>query len=100
MGVVAVLIKCHEHVGPIAGRENIAGAHAHLKDRRPPRNGGRNRHVGHDVLLASTGKPGEKAADGLNSILRIASESNYDVVDEAGCAGSARGAARGFGGVW
>jgi hypothetical protein len=52
---VAVLVEHHEHVGTVASGQDVAGAHAHLKNGRPPRDCGRNRHVGHDVLIAAPG---------------------------------------------
>ena len=95
---VAVLIEGHEHVGAVAGGEDVAGAHAHLEDRRPARDGGRDRHVGHDVLVAAAGEAGEETADGLDAVLRIAGEADDDVVDALGTRVSAFG--RGGGGIF
>ena len=81
MRVVAVLIKRHEHVRAVAGREDVAGAHAHLENRRTARDRGRDRHVGHDVRIAAAGEAGEEAADRLDAGLGIAGESNDDVLN-------------------
>ena len=66
---VTVLIERHEHIRLIAGGEDVAGAHAHLEDRRTARNGGRDRHVRHDVLVGTAGEAGEEGADRLDAIL-------------------------------
>jgi hypothetical protein len=97
VGVVAVLVKGDEHVGAVAGRENVAGAHADLEDRRSARDRGRNRHVGHDVLIAATGEAGEEAADGLDAVLRVAGEADDDVVNRAGSVGSGGAVSGDFG---
>lgn len=81
MGVVAVLIKHDQHVGAVAGGKDIARSHAHLKDRRPARDRGRDRHVGHDVLVTATGEPGEETSDGLNAILGVTREADDNVVN-------------------
>ena len=62
--LVAVLVKGDEEIGFVARGKNFAGADADLENRRPAGDGGRDRHVGHDVLLAAAGEPGEKGADG------------------------------------
>jgi hypothetical protein len=100
VGVVAVLIKRDEHVGAVAGGENVAGAHAHLEDRGSAGDGGRDRHVGHDVLIAAAREAGEESADGLDAVLGVTGESDDDVVDGTGCGRRSCGATRGFGSVW
>ena len=81
VGVVAVLVKRDEHVGAIAGGEDVARAHAHLEDRRPAGDGGRDRHVRHHVLVAAPGEPGEKATDGLDAVLRVAGQPDDNVLN-------------------
>ena len=48
--IVTVLIKRHEKIRLIPRGENLARSDADLKNRGPARNGGGDRHVGHDVL--------------------------------------------------
>src|SRR6202011_4347891 len=64
--LITVLIKSDKKVGFITGRKNFARAHAHLENRRLARNGGRDGHVSHDVLVATSREPREKRASGLN----------------------------------
>src|SRR5207244_3325356 len=54
--LVAVLIKRDEEIGFVAGGEDFAGAHADLEDRRAAGNGGGDRHVSHDIVIAAAGK--------------------------------------------
>ncbi len=82
--LITVLVKRDEKVGFVAGRKDFARADADLENRRAAGNGGRNRHVGHDVLVAAAGEPREKRAGGLNAVLRIARESYNGVVDVLG----------------
>ena len=35
-----------------------------------------NGHEGHDLLLAAAGQPGQKTADGLDAVLRIAGDAD------------------------
>src|SRR5205814_8255145 len=63
--------------------------------RRSAGDRGRNRHVRHHVLIAAAGQPGQKAADRLDAVLRIARQANDDVVERLGTVGARRGAARG-----
>ena len=79
--LVAVLIKGDEEIGFVAGGEDFARADADLENRRPAGNRGRDRHVGHDVLVAAAGEPGEKRAGALDAVLRIAGEADNGVVD-------------------
>ena len=79
--LVAVLIKGDEEIGFVAGGEHFARADADLEDRRPARNGGGNRHVSHDVLVAAAGEAGEESAGALDAVLRIAGEADDGVVD-------------------
>src|SRR6202165_4588451 len=70
--LITVLIKRDKKVGFIAGRQHFTCAHANLKDRRSTGNGGLDRHISHDVVVAASGESREKGAGGLNSVLRIA----------------------------
>ncbi len=79
--LVAVLIKRDQEIGFVTRREHFARAHADLKDRRPAGDGGGNRHVGHDILVAPAGEPGEKRTRALDAVLRIAGEADDGVVD-------------------
>src|SRR5947209_218802 len=74
MVLITVLIKRDQEIGFVTGREHFARTDADLEDGRSARNGGGNRHVSHDVLIAASSEPGEKRARGLNSVLRIAGE--------------------------
>ena len=100
VGVVAVLVECDEHVGAVPGGQNVAGAHADLEDRRSTGDGGGDRHIGHDVLIAAAREAGEEAADGLNPVLRITGESDDDVVNGTGSGRRGCGATRRFGSIW
>ena len=79
--LVTVLIKRDEEVGFVARRRTSPDAHADLENRRPAGDGGRDRHVGHDVLVAAAGEPGEKRAGALDAVLRIAGEPDDGVVN-------------------
>src|SRR2546430_3493376 len=81
MVLIAVLIKCDEKIGFIAGRKHFTGTDPDLEDRRSTRNRGRNRHVSHDVVIAASGQTRQKCARGLNSVLRISGETNYSILD-------------------
>src|SRR5207248_2049278 len=48
----------------------------HLENRGSAGDRGRNRHEGHDLLLAPPGQSRQKTADGLNPVLRIARQPN------------------------
>ena len=104
--LVAVLIKRDKKIGFVAGGENFAGAHADLEDRRTAGDGGGNRHVSHDIVIAAAGEAREKSARALNAVLRISRETDDGVVDAFGakigpvrCRGGRRGgsAVRGIG---
>ena len=90
--LVAVLIKRDEEIGFVAGGEDFAGAHADLENGRAAGDGGGNRHVGHDVLIAAAGEAREESAGALDAVLRIAGEANDGVVDVFGAKiGAVRG---------
>jgi len=88
---VRVLVKRQQHVRFIACAQHFAGANAHLENGRAAGNGRGNRHERHDFLFAATGETGEEPADGLNAVLRIASNAN----DRFRNAGNFRTARRG-----
>ena len=67
-----MVIESQEHVRFVTGAEHFARANPDLKNRRPTRNRGRDRHESHYLLLAPSSQAGEKAADCLNAILGIA----------------------------
>ena len=69
---VAVVVKAQQHIRLIARAQHFAGADAHLENRSPARDGGRDRHERHHILLAAPREPREEAADGLDAVLRIA----------------------------
>ena len=79
--LVAVLIKGDEEIRFVTGGEHFARSDADLEDRRPARNGGRNRHVSHDVLVAPAGEAGEESAGALDAVLRIAGQADDGVVN-------------------
>ena len=79
--LVTVLIKRDEEIGFVARGEDFARADADLEDRRPAGDGGRDRHVGHDVLVAASGEPREESAGALDAVLRISREADDGVVD-------------------
>ena len=99
MGVVTMLIERHQHIRPVTGREDVTRAHPHLENGRSARDGGRNRHVGHDVLVAASGEPGEEPADSLDAVLRVAGQPDNNVMNRPESTAWG-GAARSFGGVW
>ena len=55
MVLVAVLIERDQKVGFITGGEYFSGTDPDLKNRWSTGNGGRDSHVGHDVLVTATG---------------------------------------------
>ena len=59
--LVTVLIKRDEEVGFVAGGKHFAGAHADLENGGPAGDGGRDRHVGHDVLSLRPASRARKA---------------------------------------
>ena len=69
MVFVGMLIESEKNIRFIARAQNFPGANAHLENRGTTRNCCRNGHVGHDFLLTATCQTGQKAADGLNTIL-------------------------------
>src|SRR5260370_29260939 len=81
MVLITVLIKCDQKIGFVTGRKHFARTDADLKDRWTTGNGGGNRHVSHDVLIAASGQSRQKRAGGLNSVLRIASKPNDCVLN-------------------
>jgi hypothetical protein len=76
-----MLIERDQKIGFIASRQHFTGTDADLKDRWSTGDCGRDRHVGHDVLVAASGEAGEKRAGSLNSVLRITSETNHGVLN-------------------
>ena len=82
--LVTVLIKRDEKIGFVTGGKHFAGAHADLENGWTAGNGGGNRHVSHDVLVAAAGEAREKGAGGLNAVLGIAGETDDGVVDVFG----------------
>src|SRR5438552_16138479 len=81
MVLITVLIKRDQKIGFVAGRQDFAGTDADLKDGRAAGDGGGNRHVSHDVLIAASGESGEKCAGRLNSVLRIAGQTDDRVLN-------------------
>src|SRR5207237_9992867 len=78
--LITVLIKRDEKIVFVTGRQNFARAHPDLEDRRAARDGGRDRHVSHDIVVAAAREPREKSAGGLNAVLRIPGETEYRVI--------------------
>src|SRR5207253_8222763 len=79
--LITVLIKRDEKIGFVTRRQDFARAHADLKNGRSARDGGRDRHISHDVVVASSGQSRQKRAGGLNAVLRIAGEPNHGVLN-------------------
>src|SRR4029077_13092219 len=79
--LITVLIKRDQKIGFVTGREHFARAHADLKNGRSARDGGRDRHISHHVVVAAAGKPRQKRAGGLNSVLRIAGQTDDRVIN-------------------
>jgi len=79
--LVTVLVKRDQKISFIAGRQHFAGTDAHLENGRTTRDRGRDGHVGHDVVLAASGKAGQERTRGLNSILRITREPDHRVLN-------------------
>ena len=94
--LVTVLIKRDEEIGFIARGKDFARAHADLEDRRPAGDGGGDRHVSHDVLVAASGESGEESARALDAVLRIPGEADDGVVDALGAKIGALGRAGGM----
>ena len=82
--LITMLIKRDQEIRFITRRKHFARAHAHLENRRPARDGGRDRHVSHDLLRAASSEPGEEGARALDAVLRISGETNDGVVDVLG----------------
>ncbi len=59
----------------------------------PPEIVAGNRHVGHHLLVAPAGEPGEECAGALDAVLRIAGQPNDGVVDAFGTKIGALGSA-------
>ena len=57
----------------------------------PPEMVDGNRHERHDFLLAAAGQPRQKAADGLDAVLRIAGDADDRLVDLRNFRRAARG---------
>ena len=89
MALVAVLVESDEEVGLVAGRQDVAVAHADLEDRRTSRDRGRDGHVRHDLLITAAGEAREESADGLDTVLGISGEADDDVVERTNLPGSA-----------
>src|SRR5262249_56105349 len=79
--LVAVLRKRDEKSRLVTCRQNFTGTDAYLENRRAARDGGGDRHVGYDVVFAASSQSCQKGAGGLNSVLRISSETNYSVLN-------------------
>ena len=77
--VVRMLVKRQQHVGVIPGAQHLARTNPHLEDRWAAGNSRRNGHERHDLLFAAPGQPGQKTANGLNAILRIARNADDDL---------------------
>ena len=58
-------------------------------------NRGGDGHVGHDILIAASGEPGEECARRLNTVLRISGKTNDSVPNifrtKIGAVGAGRG---------
>src|SRR5204862_7913075 len=65
----------------IAGTEHFPGANAHLENGGASGNGRRDGHESHDLLLAAPGQACQKAADSLNTVLRVAGNANHRLRD-------------------
>src|SRR6266699_2027497 len=94
MVFVRMLVKRDQQVRLVARAQHFTRADAHLENGRSARNGGRDRHEGHDLLFAPSGQSRQKAADGLNTVLGIACYPN----DRFGDLRDSRSAARRGGG--
>src|SRR5207302_1599119 len=79
--LVTVLVKRDQKIGFIACRQHFTGTDAYLENGRTTRNRRGDGHVGHDVVLAASGKAREKGAGGLNSVLRISREPDHRVLN-------------------
>ena len=77
VAVVAVLVEGYQDVCLIPGMEDFPGAEVNLENGWAARDGGRNGHVGHDILSGATGESAKHAAHGLNPILGIPSEADH-----------------------
>src|SRR5207237_8479154 len=67
-----------------ACRQSPVPAYAYVENARTPRNRRGDGQVGHDVVLAASGKAREKGAGGLNSVLRISREPDDRVLNAFG----------------
>ena len=81
MPFVGVLVERQQHIRLVAGAEHLAGADADLEDGGTTRDRGGNGHKRHDFLLTAAGQPREKAADGLDAVLRVARDADHHFVD-------------------
>src|SRR6185503_11762346 len=62
-----------------------------LKNRGAARDRGRNRHEGHDFLLAAPGQSRQETADRLDAILRVAGDANYRLLNFGNLGGATGG---------
>ena len=82
MVCIAVLVKGHEKIRFVTGRENFSSAHAHLVDRSSPGNSRGDSHVSHDILVGSPCQFGQESANGLNAVLGISSQTDDNILNE------------------
>src|SRR5215204_5963229 len=66
-----MIVKRQQQVGVITGAQHLTAPDADLEDGRPSRDGRRDGHESHDLLLTASSEPGQEAADRLNAVLRI-----------------------------
>ena len=69
--LVGMLVERQQHIGLIAGTEDIPRAKANLKDGWTAGDGRGDGHHRHDLLLTAAGQTGKEAADGLDTVLGI-----------------------------
>ena len=94
VALVGMLVERQQHIGLVAGAEHFARADAHLENRGAARNGRRDGHEGHHLLVAAAGQPRQEAADGLDAILRIARDANHRLGNAGDWARRRRGVVR------
>ena len=90
---VGMLVKGQEDVGFIARAQHFTRTNPDLENRGSAGDGRGNGHERHDLLFASSGQPGQKTADCLNAVLRIAGDAD----DRFGNLGNLGGPAFGLG---
>ena len=78
---VRVIVKGDQEIRFVTRGEHFARADPDLENRRPARDGARDRHIRHHLLRAAPGQPRQHRAGALDAILRIARQPDHGIAD-------------------